>query len=132
MTTIWPEHGIGLFLSGNEVTELILTVNEKEDENIQDAYDLDDSNFIGSPIIILHNLVWEHMTDLNGKPFEEDKNKSDFDCIITAKREALPFAAVYENPDQLINELKITVGEYLPENFDYNKHIAYYDLVFEE
>ena len=135
MSSIWPEYGIGLILNEKEIKNLIEEIKKIEDVDVVDSYDIDNLN-IFPPIVVIDNIIWEHIADINGrvisqKIYDEIIGNST-GCIITAKKKMSPFAAAYKNTKELVDEMKETVGKYLPENFNYENHLVTYHFVIEE
>lgn len=135
-STKWPENGSGMILNEQESYELINNINKKENELLTDLWDIADTTFIPSNVLVTTNIIWEHIVDINGETIpNEEYEKLIGDkpgIIICSKKKMLPLQAAYNSIDELINEMKSVAGEYLPDNFDYAKHLIIYDLVFEE
>lgn len=52
-------------------------------------------------------------------------------CIIETKRQPSVFKKAYEDTNEIISELKNQIRNYLPDDFDYKKHILLYELILE-
>ena len=139
MSVTWPEYGIGLILNEKESSELIKTINEKENEQLTDLWDITDTTLIPSNVIITENIIWEHIVDINGKTIPNEKYEkliSDTPgIIICSKKKMLPLPAAYNNIDEIIDEmkyihsLKIIHRDIKLDDFDYTNHLIIYDLV---
>lgn len=136
MSTKWPENGSGMILNEQESYELINNINKKENELLTDLWDIADTTFIPSNVLVTTNIIWEHIVDINGKTIPNEKYEkliSDTPgIIICSKKKMLPLQAAYNSIDELINEMKSVAGKYLPDDFDYTNHLIIYDLVFDE
>lgn len=51
-------------------------------------------------------------------------------CYIPAKRFPSLFKPAYSNMDELVNEFKDRLKDYLPEDFDYRGHIRFIDGIY--
>ena len=76
------------------------------------------SEFTGEAIHINDDGIddWRH----NG-----DNYNDDMIYYIPAKRESTLFMAAYSNIEELVNEFKEKIGEYLEEDFDYRNYVRH-------
>ena len=133
MSVPWPENGLGMILNEKESSELIKTINEKENEQLTDLWDIADTTFIPSNVLVTTNIIWEHIVDINGKTIPNEKYEKPISdtpgIIICSKKKMLPPQAAYNNIDEIIDEMKSVAGKYLPDDLDYTHHLIKYELV---
>ena len=125
----WPEYGIGLVLTSdrkigdkNEIEFLY------EKMGYEDVYDLISS-------VENDEHTWRYYdADMDGKSFAPFADWKDFEekptdmLVIWAYGQMLPFVAVYDNQEEIRNEFIEAIGEYMPEDFDWDAHIGEFSV----
>ena len=124
----WPEYGIGLVFTPEKN---IGTKNEinflTESMGFDDVYELVEN-------MEESDHDWRfYDSEMDGMAFHPfDKAKESMEpsemLVIWAKKWMDPFRAAYSGPDEIRNEFKAFLGEYLPESFDWDAHIGEFSL----
>jgi len=93
-----------------------------------------DENYTDYWIAIYENGIVEYISEFTGEAMEiDDKGiniwntgevyNNDSIYYVPVKHYATLFKAPYNNMDELVDEFKEKLSEYLPDNFDYRKYI---------
>jgi hypothetical protein len=80
--------------------------------------------------------ICEYISEFTGEAQEVDHNgmywggdcesySNDVIAYVQVSKYPTLFKAAYNNMDEIVDEFKIKLGEYLPEDFDYRKHIRH-------
>lgn len=128
----YPNYGIGMILTGEEKNHLFNKINEINDLDLKDIKDAADD-------IITHFVLKLEETSWSSISYIQDDSKTPTDglseyqyndcCIIPAEKTMEPFKAAYKNKQELINEMKNDLDEYMPDNFDYGAHLITYRVI---
>lgn len=112
-------YGYGLCLVDDEIDAFYDAVKAKENlAEDQDAYDFVIEEF-GTWVFDEYEN-----TDLMCCAAKEEPEKM---LCFYAKKLPDPFKAVYSSPKEMEDEFRAEIGKYLPDGFDYAKHIGWFD-----
>ena len=127
-----PVAGYGLYLNKKETDEFVANYLSKTQIDNYDKYEVAEQ-LIATNIEINEESYYEvyKIADMpNFDGFTNDISE-DGGLMIPAKRQGSIFATndntlVYANEDEMISEFKKSIGKFLPDDFNYADHLAYY------
>lgn len=132
MNVRYPVTGYGLYLNKKETDEFVENYLSKtqidNDDKYKVAEQLNATNITLDEESYYEVCKIEHMSNFDG--FKNDISE-DGGMMIPAKRQGSIFATndntlVYADKDEMISEFKESIGKFLPDNFNYADHLAYY------
>jgi len=122
----WPEYGFGLVVPDDaSITAIINGYNAiHPDDELEDAYELVEC-MDGA------DNLWRLYTndDCDGMTVRLFSGKEIYvdECLVVyAQKESTPFNAPYRDIEELKEELKKAVGQYLPADFDWDTHLGWF------
>lgn len=121
----YAEYGIGLVLTDAELsngkTEIDTLVQAF---GVDDEFDLLEKMEDSDHVWRLYNdeMEGKHFTPFaDGKYFNEEPEVM---LVIWAENAYEPFRAAYSGPEEIRKEFQDIIGEYMPEDFDWDAHIG--------
>ena len=119
----YPEHGFGLMLNEEETKAFCKRYNEAKNEEC-DCYDIQFA-FDGCRY---------YSNDCDGRYFYYSTNKNVDNegatgLFFFADWQPNAFRVAYYSMDDCVKEFTDKIGEYLPEDFNYEDHIGYFEAV---
>lgn len=138
----YPEYGFGLVLTGDEITDFIRhfvrSTLAKLNRAPSDLMEIHLTGLDNDPEFLVDN----YGADMNvrfygdcreGKRFQSLDNKVDLEyedmLAFWAEKQPDAIKAVYDGIDEVVEEFKSRIGEFLPKGFDYEAHIGYFHCV---
>lgn len=123
----YPEYGFGLVLTGDEIVKFVNQVDAKEDRGLDG-----DPEILEEDLGDLYNVRF-YGDCREGKRFQSLDNKVNLEyedmLAFWAEKQPDAIKAVYDGIDEVVEEFKSRIGEFLPEGFDYEEHIGYFHCV---
>ena len=129
MRTDWAEYGLGFVLSDGKINGQDETDYLLHAMNIENDYDFVEVMNKKKRVCRIYD------DDCGGKRFVPvnggyKATEPDYMLVIWALNQPEPFAPVYPGgPDEIRKEFKDILGEYLPNDFDWDAHIGYFNTV---
>lgn len=138
-SNLYLENELGLILSYNETEKFTETIKEHFPDYISESPDV--RNLIESGSLLTKDAIslrevskihWSVFRDpATNKLTNIDSSRIYGGCIIKTKRQPSVFKKAYGDTNEIISELKNQIRNYLPDDFDYKKHILLYELILE-
>lgn len=120
----YPEYGFGLIVTGNEI-EMLTAYNRCEDEyELVDL--LNEDELINFDCRLYDERCEGKFSTPASKTGEDVSHENEDMLVIWAKKQPLAYQAVYNNPEEVAQEMKTRAGKYLPGDFDIVNHLGYF------